>query len=119
MRFFSFPEIQTDTVSLTMPGRGGDLDDAVIHGKAYYLAKDRFVETAAGKVTKERNNTLKDPDLMKVTYEIDPNVSMVKDENVLLAHYLKDQHLQIEIYDADAKFHFASCKLPLSELLRQ
>ena len=56
---------------------------------------------------------------MKVTYEVDPNMSMVKDENVILAHYLKDQHLQIEIYDADAKFHYASCKLPLNELLRQ
>ena len=89
MRFFSFPEIQTDTVSLTMPGHSADLHE-VIPGKTYYLAKDRFIETAAGKVQKERNNTLKDPDLMKVTYEVDPNVSMVKEENVMLAHYLKD-----------------------------
>jgi hypothetical protein len=42
---------------------------------------------------------------MSVTFEIDPSTSMVENENIALAHYLKD--------------HYASCKLPLFELLRQ
>jgi len=62
---------------------------------------------------------LSDPDLMSVVYEIDPSISLVKDENAQLAHYLKDHYLSIEIFDADSKFHYASCKLPLFELLRQ
>jgi hypothetical protein len=56
---------------------------------------------------------------MSVTFEIDPSTSMVENENIALAHYLKDHYLSVEIYDADSKFHYASCKLPLFELLRQ
>lgn len=56
---------------------------------------------------------------MSVVYDIDPSISMVKDENIALAHYLKDHYLSVEVFDADSKFHYASCKLPLHELLRQ
>ena len=62
---------------------------------------------------------MNDQDLVSVSFEIDPSVSMVKDENMALAHYLRDHYLSVELYDADSKFHYASCKLPLSELLRQ
>ena len=68
---------------------------------------------------KERNNTLADPDLMSVIYTVDPSVSLIKEENIALAHYMKHHYLSVEIYDADSKFHYASCKLPLHELLRQ
>lgn len=62
---------------------------------------------------------MSDPDLMSVVYDIDPSISMVKEENIALAHYLKDHYLSVEVFDADSKFHYASCKLPLHELLRQ
>lgn len=55
---------------------------------------------------------------MSVVYEIDPSTSLVKDENADLALYLKDHLLSVEVYDADSKFHYASCKLPLYELMR-
>jgi hypothetical protein len=69
-------------------------------------------------VQKERNNTLADPDLMSVIYTVDPSASLIKEENIALAHYMKHHYLSVEIYDADSKFHYASCKLPLHELLR-
>ena len=37
----------------------------------------------------------------------------------MLANYLKDRFLTIEIFDADSRFHFATAKVPLFELLRQ
>lgn len=77
------------------------------------------MESVGGKVQKEKGSSLSDPDLISVSFEVDPSVSMVKDENLALAHYLKDHYMSVEIYDADSKFHYASCKLPLHELLRQ
>lgn len=68
---------------------------------------------------KEKNNSLSDPDLMSVTYDIDPSTSLVKDEHLKLAQYLKEHYISVEVFDAETKFHFASCKLPLFELLRQ
>lgn len=32
---------------------------------------------------------------------------------------MRDSYLSIEIFDADTRFHFATCKVPLYELLRQ
>jgi hypothetical protein len=57
--------------------------------------------------------------LLTVVYEVDPSVSLINDEHQLLAKYLKARFLTIEIYDADARFHYASCKVPMYELLRQ
>ena len=48
-RFFTFPEVHTDTVSLTEPGIGRDLT-IISPGKTYYLAKDRMVELGNGRV---------------------------------------------------------------------
>jgi hypothetical protein len=62
---------------------------------------------------------LREEDLMSITFEIDPSLSFIKDENIYLANYLKDKFLSIDVYDADTRFQFASCKLPLFELLRQ
>jgi hypothetical protein len=49
MRFFTFPEIQTETVSIVSPGISPDVQE-IIPGQTYYLAKDKFVETIGGKV---------------------------------------------------------------------
>lgn len=56
---------------------------------------------------------------MSVVYEIDPSTSLIADENMHLANYLQDHYLSVEVYDADSRFHYASCKIPLFELLRQ
>jgi hypothetical protein len=61
---------------------------------------------------------LSDPDLLAVTFDIDPSLSQIADENVMLANYLKERFLTIDILDADSRFHFASAKVPLFELLR-
>ena len=62
---------------------------------------------------------MSNPDLLSVTFEIDPSVSKIEQENLKLAHYLKERLLSIDIYDSESKFLFATAKLPLWELLRQ
>lgn len=49
MRFFTFPEIQTDAVSLVDPGVTRQVQQ-VRPGQPYYLAKDRIVELGHGNV---------------------------------------------------------------------
>ena len=56
--------------------------------------------------------------MLSVSFNIDPSVSKVFDENVKLAEYMKDQFLTIDIYDADSRFIFATAKLPMYELMR-
>ena len=59
-----------------------------------------------------------DKDALQVTFEIDPSISQVEDENIKLAEYMKDRLLSIDVYDADTRFLFATTKIPLHELLR-
>lgn len=56
--------------------------------------------------------------MLSISFNIDPSVSKVVDENVKLAEYMKDQFLTIDIYDADSRFIFATAKLPMYELMR-
>ena len=83
------------------------------------MAKDRMINLGHGKFQKQKVDTLSEPDMLAVQFEIDPSVSKVADEHMKLARYMKEQLLTIEIYDADTRFHFATAKLPLYELLRQ
>jgi len=47
MRFFSFPEIQTDVSTLVQPGTSPD--NLVLRpASTYYLSKERYIETIAG-----------------------------------------------------------------------
>lgn len=48
-RFFTFPEVHTDAVSLIEPGIGRDLQ-IIRPGGTYYLGKDRMVELGHGRV---------------------------------------------------------------------
>ena len=74
MRFWTFPEVHTDTVSLVEPGVGRDLT-IIKPGGTYYLAKDRMVETGFGRVERQAHDTLSDPDMLSITFDIDPSVS--------------------------------------------
>ena len=83
------------------------------------MAKDRMINLGNGKFQRQKVDTLSDPDMLSVQFEIDPSVSKVANEHMNLAKYMKEKLLTIEIYDADTRFHFATAKLPLYELLRQ
>ena len=49
MRFFTFPEVHTDSVTLFEPGMRGDLT-IIRPGGTYYLAKDRMSDMGNGRV---------------------------------------------------------------------
>ena len=57
--------------------------------------------------------------MLSISFDIDPSVSKVKDENIHLAEYMKNQYLTVDIYNADSRFIFATAKIPMFELLRQ
>lgn len=119
MRFFTFPEIQTDAVSLLNPARSPDQIFEAEPGQRYLLAKDKYVENADGQVQRMWVDTDQKPNLLKVQYDIDPSISHIVDENIKLAKYLHERFLTIDIFDADSRFLYATCKVPLFELLRQ
>ena len=54
-----------------------------------------------------------------MSFDIDPSVSKIEDENMKLVSYLKDRLLTIDIFDADSKFVFATAKMPMFEIPRQ
>ena len=98
---------------------GSDLS-LVRPGGSYYLRKETLAQTGQGhRIERQSHDTLSNPDLLSVTFEIDPSVSKIEQENLKLAHYLKERLLSIDIYDSESKFLFATAKLPLWELLRQ
>ena len=59
-------------------------------GKTYYLAKDRLVELGHGRVERQQTDTLSNPEMLSVTFDIDPSVSKIKEENIKLAEYMKN-----------------------------
>ena len=60
-----------------------------------------------------------DPNLLSVTFEIDPSLSRVANENIRLAEYLRERFLTVDIFDGESLFLYGTCKIPMFELLRQ
>ena len=60
-----------------------------------------------------------DSGVITIRFDIDPSKSRVPDENLSLASYLYDRFLTVDVFDGDSLFHYASCKVPLFEILRQ
>jgi hypothetical protein len=60
-----------------------------------------------------------DPNLLAVTFNIDPSQSRIKEEHERLTHYLYERFLTIDVFDAESQFLYGTCKVPLFELLRQ
>ena len=88
VRFFTFPEVHTDTVEVFEPGMG---DMAIIKpGGTYYLRKDRIVDLGRGRVQRMQVDSLADQEMLSITYDIDPTVSKVENENMMLAQYMKE-----------------------------
>ena len=54
-----------------------------------------------------------------MTFDIDSTISKVPDEHMKLASYMKECMLNIDVFDADSQFLYATAKIPLFELLRQ
>jgi hypothetical protein len=57
--------------------------------------------------------------VVQVSFDIDPSMSKIGDEHIKFAQYLKERYLTIDIFDAQTRFYFGSCKIPLFELCRQ
>ena len=85
----------------------------------YLLAKDKFVESADGQVQRMWVDTDQKPGLVRVAFDIDPTSSLITDENLKLAYYMFDRFLSVDVFDADTRFHYATAKIPLFDLLRQ
>ena len=58
--------------------------------ETYYLAKDRMVELGHGRVERMQTDTLNNPEMLSIQFDIDPSVSKIKDENIKLAEYMKN-----------------------------
>ena len=82
-------------------------------GVPYFLMKSQ-----TRKMVQESYGPVKD-NMVSITFDIDPSQSRIADENMRLVKYLKERYLTIDIFDAQSKFFFGSCKIPLFELLRQ
>lgn len=124
-KFFTFPAVKTSQViikNVHEHARNQSDVQGLKPGQPYYLTR---VNQAAGafnkKVdpTQEDESTLSDPNLLAVTFNIDPSLSKIKDEHTRLAGYLYDRFLTVDIFDGDSLFLYGTCKIPLFELLRQ
>jgi hypothetical protein len=62
---------------------------------------------------------MSDNSLLSVSFEIDPSLSKIKDENIKCAEYLKERFLTVDVFDGDSLFLYGTCKIPLYELMRQ
>lgn len=61
---------------------------------------------------------MQDPNLLSMTFDVDPSVSKVVHEEAKLAEHLHERYLTIDVFDGDSLFLYATCKVPLFELLR-
>jgi len=114
MRFFTFPEVHTEPVSLRNDPRVGSESMTVVEaGKTYFLAKDRTVQMG------QQVRINRDPEDLSISFDIDPTVSKIENENMKLVEYMRERYLTVDIYDADSKFIFATAKIPMFDLLRQ
>lgn len=110
-KFFTFPSVMTDKVKIKNHLEAES--KSIIAGTPYYLQKVNFKPMAG-----QQNELMSDSSLLSVTFEIDPSVSKIKDENIKCAEYLKDRFLTVDVFDGDSLFLYGTCKIPLFELMR-
>lgn len=53
-----------------------------------------------------------------MTFDVDPSISRVQNELTKLVEHLYERYLTVDIFDGDSLFLYATCKVPLYELLR-
>jgi hypothetical protein len=56
--------------------------------------------------------------VVHVSFDIDPSVSKIEHEHIILAEYLKERYVTLDMFESETKFFFGSCKIPLFEILR-
>ena len=114
-KFFTFPSVKTASVQIKNPhehaAATNDLQ-GIKAGHPYYLSK-----VYPGKA--EKDDTQSDPNMLAVTFSVDPSLSKIKDEHTRLAGYLYDRFLPVDVFDAESLVLYGTCKIPLFELLRQ
>ena len=67
-----------------------------------------------GKIQKQLTEASNiDINALQIIFEIDPSFSKVQNEHMLLAQYLNNSYLNIDMYDADSRFLYATTKIPL------
>ena len=128
-KFFTFPSIITDKVSIKSTESASP---EILAGHTYYLSKENpgythsltttGIQTNSASLQKQaakENSTMNDPNLLSVIFELDPSLSKIKDENLMLSEYLRERFLTVDIFDGESLFLYGTCKIPLYELMRQ
>lgn len=108
-KFFTFPESNTTECKLIDSNSEGDVIQPQV-SRSYGIIRENYDENQVD---------IEDKKACKVDFKIDPSVSRVKDENLILVRYLKERTLSVDLFDANSKMHFGTVKLPLVTLLRQ
>lgn len=124
-KFFTFPPVKTAAVSIKNPhehaSNPNDMQ-GMKPGQPYYLS--RVLPGSLSKRPQDPENARKDdtshdPNMLAVTFQVDPSMSRILDEHMRLSNYLYERFLTVDIFDADSLFLYGTCKIPLFELLRQ
>ena len=111
-RFFTLPDIETDSFKLDVGQTEGGRAAELRPDTAYFLQK-----SGADKDNRRRRRDRTD-ELIEILFDIDPSVSRIHNQHIMLAKYLKKRYLTVDIFDADSRFFFGACKIPLYHLLR-
>lgn len=114
MRFFTFQPIITDYMSLQHNYEQMKGDKPVLKPSTPYL----LMKSSTRKIKENREAFMAD-NMVQINFEVDPSKSKIKDEHMNLANYLKERYLTIDIFDAQSRFYYGACKIPLFEILRQ
>jgi len=77
-----------------------------------------FLKVSHSRSAKADNSVPGSDDIVTVNFEVDPSVSLIPDEHLKFAKYLKERFLTIDIFDAETMFYFGTCKFPLFETMR-
>lgn len=115
LRFFTFQPVMTDYLQVHY-GHGSGItneNQPLINGQSYFLVKSNIA-----KQMQEGGSQNLHENVVHATFDIDPSLSMIDYEHVMLAEYLKERYVTIDIFESETKFYFGSCKIPLFEVLR-
>jgi hypothetical protein len=119
LKFFTFPTVKTAVVTIKNPHEHAlhqNDTEGVKPGYPYYLTK---VNPLAKRADQKDEDTMLDPNMLAVTFSVDPSISRIVDEHMRLSKYLFERFLTVDVYDADSLFLYGTCKIPMFELLRQ
>lgn len=116
-KFFSFKEIQTDTVIMRLPPElqndPNHIHSRMLLNQHYYLIKLKHLQQQQKGLQAETQQNL------EIIFDIDPSMSEILDEPLLLSNYLRDKVLTVDVWDGDSLMHFGCAKVPLYRVMRQ